>query len=221
MKRWLSCKVLFPQTVIWVLVLAVASLPLAPVSALSAETKDEAVVKEQQNLAVADDTKEQQAESVDSEAAEVTNPENESPEGMSNATKVGIGIGVAAIVGIALAAGGGGGGSDSKTIAFPTSANVVGSWSAVGTRSDGRESYTGTYTFSEGGRHTYDLYVNYVDTSENKVGNGRWELPAETFTLRVSNDTGSVYSGEFTNEFFNRISLTTTDGRWHLELTKI
>lgn len=136
----------------------------------------------------------------------------EETTGLSTWSKVGIGAGVALVAAVAL---GGGGGSDGSS---SVREELIGAWSARAVRTDGSDSYTGTYTLDRNGTHTYDIYVG---KSGHKTGNGNWTQPAETLTLILNNDTGSVYQGDFPNEEFNTITLMTSDGRWRLNLTKM
>lgn len=136
--------------------------------------------------------------------------------GMSTMTKIGIGVGAAALVGVGLALAGGGG-SDSGP-AFPTAEGLVGKWSARATSHVDKRTYTGVYDLYAVGSHTYDIFI----TGDNvrKQGRGNWTLVAGTNTLRVENEGGSVYIGEFQNENFTTITLTNQYNRWELVLTR-
>lgn len=134
--------------------------------------------------------------------------------GLSTWTKVGLGVGAAVAVGVAFALGG----SSSDSPSFPSQENLVGTWRAQATRTDGSDSYTGVYTLFSGGAHTYDIYVA---SDGRKRGNGNWYQPPETYSLILRNDTGSLYQGEFSGDNFSTITLLTNDGRWRLTLTKM
>jgi len=202
------------------LVFSVAALPLCPLSAVAETANDIVVLSDEKktveeagadvNSSVAQEATENSA---DKEAGDA---ETTKSEGMSTWMKVGIGAGVVAIAGIALAAGGGGGGDDGPS--FPTNASMVGIWSAQGTQRGGSKTYTGTYTLYDGGASRYDISLS---DGEYLAGSGRWVQPAETLTLQIANDTGSVYVGEFVAGSFSTITMVTTNGDWQLVLTKM
>lgn len=127
-------------------------------------------------------------------------------------TKAGIGAGVILVAGIALS----GGGSSGPT--YPNEERLVGVWNAQGVRTDGSNSYTGTFTLSAGGTHTYDIIL--AANNERKTGRGTWYNEPQTYSLILNNDSGSLYIGEFVPGNLSTITLTTSDGRWQLTLTK-
>lgn len=244
-------KIPYLPILIYCLVLSVAALPLIPSTLSAAETqnvplhinadhkkqvvKDSDLVTQSVQEEIVDKKEEPQAAtqepapvltdqkkvSPEGETAEpkTENPEKNSPEteseGLSTLTKVGIGVGAAAVIGVALALSGG---SDSDDPKFPTEAGMVGQWNGSGTRFSDGQTYNGTYTFYAGGSHTYDIYVS---DGAHKRGRGSWSLPIGTYSLTVNNYSGSTYKGEFLNENFATITLTTTDNRWQVVLTKL
>lgn len=161
---------------------------------------------------------EQAKKATDSTAGRQLPAEPIEEEGLSTMTKVGIGVGVAAVVGagLALAAGGGGGGDSGPVL--PTPEILVGKWTARATSNVDRRTYTGVYNLYTAGSHAYDIYI----TGDNvrKRGRGNWTLIEGTNTLRLENDTGSVYVGDFQNENFTTITMTNQLDRWELVLTK-
>lgn len=150
--------------------------------------------------------------------------ENED-EGFSTLEIVGMSAGAAAVViGAAALIGSSGGSSSStsstaNTTTYPAVSDITGSWRGVGTAPSYGYSYDGTYTFSSGGGHVYDIIVN-TGTLEHKTGHGTWALTANSYTLTVRNDTGSVYVGNFAADNFKSINLQTSGGIWQLSLTK-
>lgn len=144
-------------------------------------------------------------------------PAEEADEGMSTLAKVGIGVGAAAVIGVGVAMLAGGGSEDSGPV-LPTSEQLIGRWTARGTSHVDNRTYTGVYDLYTIGSHTYDIYI----TGDNvrKQGRGAWALGAGTNSLRLENDAGSVYIGDFQNEDFTIITLQTTNGRWEVVLTK-
>ncbi len=222
MRNWLGRRVQCLQFLVFALVFSVAALPIFPLSVVAETANDIVVLSDQKKMVEVEEEGADVSSSVAQEATENSadkeagDPETTKSEGMSTWTKVGIGAGVVAVVGIALAAGGGGGGDDGPS--FPTNASMVGVWSAEGTRRDGSNSYTGTYTLYDGGASRYDL--NLLDGA-HLAGSGRWVQPAETLTLQIANDTGSVYVGEFAAGNFSTITLVTTNGNWQVVLTKM
>lgn len=147
------------------------------------------------------------------EKVEIPQSITESISNLSPWTKAGIGAGVILVAGIALSGGGSSGPS------FPTEEKMVGTWNAQGVKTDGRDSYTGTYTLYNGGTHTYDIFV--ASFNERRTGNGTWYQAPETFSLVLKNDTGSLYQGDFVPGNLTTITLLTSDGRWRVTLTKM
>ena len=155
---------------------------------------------------------------IDSTAGQPLPAEPVEEEGMSTLTKVGLGVGVAAVVGAGLALAAGGGGDGDSGPVLPTPEILVGRWTARATSNVDRRTYTGVYNLYTAGSHTYDIYI----TGDNvrKRGRGNWTLIEGTNTLRLENDTGSVYVGDFQNENFTTITMTNQLDRWELVLTK-
>ncbi|MCP3890687.1 MAG: hypothetical protein GY702_17725 [Desulfobulbaceae bacterium] len=222
MRNWLGRSVKGLQILIFGLVFSVAALPLFPLSTVAETVNDVVVLSDQKKMVEVEEEGVDVNSSVAEEATENSadneagDPETTKSESMSTWTKVGIGAGVVAVVGIALAAGGGGGGDDGPS--FPTNASMVGIWSAQGTQRVGSKTYTGTYTLYDGGASRYDISLS---DGEYLAGSGRWVQPAETLTLQIANDTGSVYVGEFVAGSFSTITMVTTNGDWQLVLTKM
>lgn len=141
-------------------------------------------------------------------------PQVTKTESWSTTTKVGIAVGAAAVVGIAIAAGGGSSSSgDSASTEPPTSDQLVGAWTASASSVESH-SYTGTYQLYANSAESYDLLMN---SGYRKTGGGRWVI--DGYRLSLYNDTGTVYSGEFTPGNYNEITLGTTVG-WTLHLTR-
>ena len=238
------------QTIITGLAICIATLPLGPVTAMATEPggksslsqedetarivvlndhKKEAVNQDGETKSKkTDDThksvpilKEQKKNQVgDIAVAAHKNPEpaeaaEESEEGLPTIAKIGIGVGAAAVVGIALAMSGGSKDSGPK---MPTPEILIGKWNGQGTSYEDNRTYYGVYDLYAIGNHTYDIYVTGDDV--HKLGHGSWTLIEGTNTLQLENDTGSVYVGDFQNEDFTTITMTTTNGNWGLVLTK-
>jgi hypothetical protein len=231
MKKLLPRKCLYLRPLVFFLVLCMAALPLIPTLLLASETevvpvvleaegKKEAVVESdvtEPEAPVLSDQKKAMAADTTVESTETTTsrkPRTTKQEGMSTLTKVGIGVGVAAVVGVALALGGGSSDDGPK---YATLEGMVGPWSAQAKSVDGR-TYTGVYTFYLGGSHTYDITIS---DGEVKRGRGNWRLDSLTGALSVENDTGTVYSGNFLEQNFSIIILSSNDGRWRLTLSKM
>lgn len=139
--------------------------------------------------------------------------ESADEEGMSTLTKVGIGVGVVAAVGLVV---GLASGSSDSSPSYPTNEGLLGAWHSEGLcLIDGR-TYTGTYNFYAVGRHTYDI----TGEDGRKTGNGVWTLTEGPYSLRMENESGSIYVGEFAAGNYNSITMTTTDGRWQVTLTR-
>lgn len=170
-----------------------------------------------QSVPVVTDHKKSKIESADNSTSETSqsepDPEAEK-QGMSTLTKVGIGVGVAAVVGIAI---GLAGGSSDSGPSYPTAEELVGSWHAEGISQVDERTYTGTFNFYTVGSHTYDVYVS--DGAHNR-GRGNWSLTEGTYSLRVENDSGSVYKGDFAEGAYNTITMATTNGRWQVTLSR-
>lgn len=232
-------RVFYHRIVLFVLVVCIVTLPLNPFSALAQQVldKEQSVAIETKNISSevqpqAEEVRELAPQEGESEKSlgedveeQIVDPEEVAEEvaeevkegdteGLSTWAKVGIGLGVALVAGVAIAAGGG---SDDPS--FPTQESMVGTWNAQAIRTDGSDSYTGSYTLYNGGVHTYDIFV--ASDGERKRGNGNWSQPTETYSLSLRNDTGSLYQGEFASDNFSNITLITSDGRWKLTLTKM
>ncbi len=223
MRNWLGRSVKGLQILIFGLVFSVAALPLFPLSTVAETANDIVVLSDQKKMVEVEEEGVDVNSSVAEEATENSadneagDPETTKSESMSTWTKVGIGAGVVAVVGIALAAGGGGGDGDSGP-SYPTNESMVGVWSAQGTQRVGSLTYTGSFTLYNGGASTYNLSLSDGDYL---AGGGRWVQPAETLTLQIANDTGSVYKGEFVAGNFGTITMVTTNGDWQVVLTKM
>lgn len=138
--------------------------------------------------------------------------EETTSDGWPTWAKVGLGVGGAAVlVGTAMAMGG----SSSDEPAMATQEGMLGAWHGVA--QSGRHTYDGTYNFHSIGHHTYDINTNY---DGRKRGTGTWTIIEGTNTLFIQNNSGSTYRGDFMDENFHTINMTTTDGRWNLVLTK-
>lgn len=145
-----------------------------------------------------------------------TESDEKSEEGFSTAAKIGIGVGVVAVIGGAALALSGGSGGDSGP-QYPTAAELVGKWDGRGTAHDGERRYLGVYDLYAVGVHSYSIVGN---DGVHKEGRGTWSIAEGTNTLTIRNDSGSIYVGDFQGEIFTTISLTTTNDRWDLVLTK-
>lgn len=147
---------------------------------------------------------------------ESSEPAEDEKEGLPMIAKVGIGVAAAAVVGITV--GLAVGGSKESGPELPTPEMLIGRWSGRGTSYADNRTYTGVYDLYAIGSHTYDIYVTGDDV--RKQGRGVWTLGTGTNTLQLENDTGSVYVGDFQNEDFTTITMTTTNGSWGLVLTR-
>ncbi len=138
--------------------------------------------------------------------------EETTSDGWPTWAKVGVGVGGAAVlVGAAMAMGG----SSPDEPAMATPEGMLGAWHGVA--QSGSHTYDGTYNFHSIGHHTYDINTNY---DGRKRGTGTWTIIEGTNTLFIQNNSGSTYRGDFMDENFHTINMTTTDGRWSLVLTK-
>ena len=195
-------------------------LPLAPISSIAAEVKNNTatvVLDDQSKTQVPEKAVESSAttapveKTLPSETPEITS-KNEG-EGMSTGMKYTLGVGGAVVALVGIAALAGGGSSDSSPTP-PTEEQMVGPWQANASSVDGR-TYTGTYTLYSGGSHSYDIYVS---DGNHKVGSGAWKLVE--YDLEIRNYSGSTYRGTFTEGVKNTVTTYTTDGRWKNILTK-
>lgn len=112
---------------------------------------------------------------------------------------------------------GGSGGGEESTPAVsdepPPATKYVSAWNAAASSVSGR-TYTGVYQLYNGGSHGFTLVIS---DGERKVGGGRWEVTG--YRLTLYNDTGSVYSGEFSPGNITSVTLyTATDST--LELSR-
>lgn len=229
------------------LVVAIITLPLSPMSSLANEDKSDdvkvlkaakikkapagAAVEKTQNSstkigkeASSDDVKILEATSVKTSPKGAVVEKTEIPKGegglksLSTKTKIGIGVGAAVIVGgvVALAAGGSGGGDSNS--GPPTADEMPGPWHAEGVGHVQNMTYSGTYTFYSGGTHSYSLVFtdNANGAQEYLSGGGTWFIRDAYFEMH--NQTGSVYTGSFTDK--NNITVTTTNGWWTTTLSR-
>jgi hypothetical protein len=218
------CKFAGVQFTIFCMVLSLLVLPASHVSAATQEIKEVKVLEDQKKKGtdqIADiDTNETSGEeNTGKKEDEQGKVAGEQSQGLSTGAKIGIGVGVVALVGLALVAGGGGSSGSSAPPAptYPTTDMLLGVWNAQGTRLDGGSSYTGIYTLYNFDVHTYAIAGQDY---ERRTGGGRWSLALDSYSLTISNDTGSTYKGDFINEDYSTITLTTTDGRWRVVLTR-
>lgn len=203
------------------LIATIIMLPATPLSSIAAENigNEEIEVLEDQSKVVvlstdSDATEKTAPETSKTSPAPESDQESEEPdEAMSTGMKVALGVGggVVAIAGIAALAGGSGGDSSPKP---PTQEQMVGPWQANAFSVDDR-TYSGTYTLYAGGSHSYDLYIS---DGTRKVGSGAWRLV--DYALELRNFSGSTYRGGFAPGVKNSATLTTTDNRWKLTITK-
>lgn len=215
------CKFAGLQVLTFCLIFSVLVIPVSQVSAIAEEIQPVKVLDEQKKAETssavdmdANDTDEKQnAGTKDADKGKVAETQT---SGMSTTTKVVIGVGAVALVGLAMAAGGSSGGGTPDPV-YPTSEILTGVWNSQGTRLDGGSSYSGVYTLNNYDTHSYDLTGN---TGKRITGNGTWYLEPESYSLTINNDTGSTYKGDFVNEDYSTITLTTTDGRWRVVLTR-
>lgn len=144
---------------------------------------------------------------------EAEKDDSEEDEGLSTLAKVGIGVGVVAAVGLVVGMAGG----SSSGPSYPAPEDLLGAWHSEGVNLDDGRTYTGTYNFYAVGSHTYSIYTS---DGESKSGNGNWTLAEGTYSLRMENDTGSVYKGDFAEGDYSNIVMKTIDGRWQVTLTR-
>ncbi len=141
-------------------------------------------------------------------------PELKRDKRKANPVKTGVGVVTAAFVGIVLLFLGG---CESRSPRQPTAADLVSKWKSAGTSYKDTRTYEGIFDFYAIGNHTYDI-LNSDGVS--KQGKGVWSLMEGTGTLKVENDTGSVYIGTFQDQTFTTITMITTNKQWGLVLTK-
>jgi len=203
------------------LIVTTALLPLAPISSIAAEVKNNTatvVLDDQSKTQVLETKSETTVQTTPAENTETApKPESETKddgEGMSTGMKYTLGIGgaVVAIVGIAALASGGGSGDSSPTP--PTEEQMLGPWMANANSVDGR-TYSGTYTLYSGGSHSYDIYIS---DGNHKVESGAWKLVG--YDLELRNYGGSTYRGTFAQGVKNTVTTYTTDERWKNVLAK-
>lgn len=230
-----SLKKALSNTLYLGLIITTALLPLAPISSIAAEVKNNTatiILDDQSKTQVPEtaveasattvpakitDTSETTATTVPTETSKASaTPKLTSKyesEGMSTGMKYTLGIGGAVVALVGIAALAGGGSSDSSPTP-PTEAQMVGPWSAAANSVDGR-TYTGTYTLYSGGTHTYEIFVS---DGQYKVGSGAWKLVE--YDLELRNFGGSTYRGTFSQGVKNTVTTVTTDHRWRNILTK-
>lgn len=217
MRTWSPNNLNFFRLIIFSLTMTMATLPLVPASSMAATTQLPTVTKVEtkSDAAAIHSDEKKQAVSEETTEPDAADSESTEDEGMSTTTKVVIGVGAAVAIGAALALGGGGGGSSSPDpILPPTVEQLLGDWGASATSNE-HTSYTGTYTLYVDGTHSYDLQFS---EGYRKVGRGRWKI--DGYRLTLYNDTGSIYSGEFTPGNIVTITLS-TNGGWTLHLTNM
>ena len=211
--------------VVVVLAVFLAALPIAPNVSLATDPAFAARVQEaeQQQGPAREIARRTEAAADGAQKDEVKAPggyassdEPAEEEGMSPLSRIGIGVGVVAVVGVGLAFAGGGSSDSGPTM--PTPESLVGKWNAQARCTTDSRTYNGMYDLQATGSHTYDIYV----TGDNvrKQGNGHWSLIEGTSTLRLENDTGSIYLGEFHNENFTTVTLNNQGNKWELVLTR-
>ena len=195
-------------------------LPLAPISSIAAEVKNDTatvVLDDQSKTQISEKAVESSATAVPVETTEISPQPEPSPKaestGMSTGMKYTLGVGGAVVALVGIAALAGGSSSDSSPTP-PTDEQMVGPWQANASSADGR-TYTGTYTLYSGGSHSYDIYVS---DGNHKVGSGAWKLVE--YDLEIRNYSGSTYRGTFAEGVKNTVTTYTTDGRWKNILTK-
>lgn len=249
MKSIMLRNLVWLRLVVMVIAVCLAAQPLVPVAAMAAEepgTPEAAIPSDNKQVAAGEhdnpnnikiDEAKEPVPVIDEQKinrpvdiadaarknpvpTEPTEPAEEDEEGLPTIAKVGIGVGAAAVVGIAVALVAGGSKEESGPTGptLPTSEILVGRWNGRGTSHEDNRTYSGVYDLYTIGSHNYDIYVTGDDV--RKQGHGTWTLVAGTNTLQLENDTGSVYVGDFQNEDFTTISMTTTNGNWGLVLTK-
>ena len=204
------------------LVVTIAIFPVAPVSSIAAEVKNNTatvVLEDQSKTEVLATTAETTVKTPPTETTETSptlKPEATSKDddkGMSTGMKYTLGVGGAVVALVGIAALAGGGSSDSPPTP-PTNEEISGPWTANANSVDGR-TYSGTYTLYSGGSHSYDIYVS---DGQHKVGSGAWKLIE--YDLELRNYNGSTYRGTFAQGVKNTVTTYTTDGRWKNVLTK-
>lgn len=104
-----------------------------------------------------------------------------------------------------------------EKVAFPETADILGRWRALGTSHKDTRTYSGTYDFHSLGQHTYDIVLS---NGTAKKGRGVWSFEEQKGTLRVENDTGSIYVGTFERGKAGFVSLFTINNQWGVELSK-
>lgn len=104
-----------------------------------------------------------------------------------------------------------------EKVRFPLVEDVFGPWRAEGKSYKDPRTYSGIYDFHRSGEHTYDIVLS---TGESKKGRGVWSLEVDKGTLRVQNDTGSIYVGTFERGKPRSVSLLTINNQWGVQLDK-
>ena len=100
-------------------------------------------------------------------------------------------------------------------IAFPAAADIHGIWRAEGKSHKDTRTYSGIYEFLPAGRHGYDIVLN---DGTAKKGSGEWSYEEGSGTLRVTNDTGSIYVGTFSRGKPGTVGLFTINNQWGVTL---
>lgn len=215
-----SLKQLLSNTVYLGLIATTTLLPIAPISSIAAEVKNNTatvVLDDQSKTQVPEKAVEVKNATTSTKTTETSPSQEPLPEveseGMSTGMKYTLGVGGAVVALVGIAALAGGSSSDSSPTP-PTEEQMVGPWSADANSVDGR-TYSGTYTLYSGGSHSYDLYIS---DGRHKVGSGAWKLV--DYDLEIRNYSGSTYRGTFAQGVKNTVTTYTTDGRWKDTLTK-
>jgi len=104
-----------------------------------------------------------------------------------------------------------------EKVRLPAAADILGRWQALGTSYKDTRTYSGIYDFHSLGQHTYDIVLS---NGTAKKGRGVWSLEEEKGTLRVENDTGSIYIGTFEKGKPGSVSLFTINNQWGVQLDK-
>lgn len=104
-----------------------------------------------------------------------------------------------------------------EKVRFPPTADILGRWQALGTSYKDTRTYSGIYDFHSLGQHTYDIVLS---NGTAKKGRGVWSFEEDKGTLRVENDTGSIYVGTFEKGKPGSVSLFTINNQWGVQLDK-
>jgi hypothetical protein len=102
-------------------------------------------------------------------------------------------------------------------VRFPGAEDILGRWRAAGKSHKDTRTYTGIYDFHSLGLHTYDIVLS---NGSSKKGRGVWSLEEDKGILRVENDTGSIYVGNFERGKPTSIALFTINNQWGVQLDK-